>query len=229
VAELRAFNQTVSHDLRSPLGAVLNFASILEEDYRDRPLDAEGLAIVQRIRLSAGRATELLDGLLTLSRAGRAALELEVIDLTALALEIFAQVRVSEDDRDVECVVEDLPQAWGDRPLIGDVFANLFSNALKYSRGCEKRRIVVRGAADGGECVVEVADTGRGFDMRFQERLFGMFERLDPDDGVAGTGAGLAIVERIVRRHGGRVWAEGRPGEGARFFFTLPRPQPGAA
>jgi two-component system sensor kinase len=225
VSELEAFNYSVSHDLRSPLGAILNFTSILEEDYRERPLDDEGIDILERIRRSASRATALLEDLLQLSRAGRSALTPERIDMSGLARETFAQVRAAEEDggEDVELVVASLPEAVGDRSLLGDVFANLFSNAFKYSRGCEKRRITVDGRIEGGECLYEVADNGQGFDMRYVDKLFGLFERLHADDEVEGTGVGLAMVARIVQRHGGRVWAEGRPGEGARFGFALPR------
>ncbi len=222
VLELEAFNHSVSHDLRSPLGAILNFTTILEEDYPDRPLDAAGVAMLGRIRRSATRATALLEDLLQLSRAGRAALTFESVDMTALAREAFAQSRAAEDDADVEFVVEPLPEVSGDETLLGDVFSNLFSNALKYSRGREKRRIVVSGRVEGGECIFEVADNGHGFDMRFEDKLFGLFERLHSDDEIEGTGVGLAMVARIVKRHGGRVWAEGEPGEGACFSFALP-------
>ncbi len=225
VVELEAFNYSVSHDLRSPLSAILNFTSILAEDYADRPLDAEGRAILARIARSASRATALLEGLLGLSRAGRASLTLRRIDMTSLAREAFAQVRAGADEEDgeVELRIDPLPVAVGDRNLLGDVFANLFSNALKYSRGCEKRRIAVSGREDERECVYEVSDNGKGFDMRFAEKLFGVFERLHAEEGVEGTGVGLAMVARIVKRHGGRVFAEGRVGEGARFGFALPR------
>jgi len=223
VLELEAFNYSVSHDLRSPLGAIVNFAAILEEDYRDQALGAEGVALLERIRGSAAHATALLEDLLQLSRAGRAALSFEVVDMARLARETFAQVRVAEDDADVEFVVDPLPRADGDYTLLGDVFANLFSNALKYSRGREKRRITVRGRLGADECIYEVADNGVGFDMRFVDKLFGLFERLHSDSEVEGTGVGLAMVARIVKRHGGRVWAEGEPGKGARFSFALPR------
>jgi len=223
VDELEAFNHSVSHDLRTPLGAILNFVAILEEDHRDRPLDAEGLVCLARIRRSATRATDLLEDLLQLSRAGRAALRFERVDMTALARESFAQVRAAEDDFDVEFLLDPLPEAHGDRTLLGDVFANLLGNALKYSRGKEKRRIGVRGRVEGDACVYVVVDNGIGFDMRFAEKLFGLFERLHHDDEFEGTGVGLAMVARIVRRHGGRAWAEGRPGEGASFAFSLPR------
>lgn len=226
ISELEAFNYSVSHDLRSPLGAILNFTAILEEDYREEPLDAEGLAILARIRRSASRATELLEGLLQLSSAGRVALTLEPVNMSALAHETFAQVRAAEDDPDVEFVVRPLPEIVGDRALLGNVFANLLSNALKYSRSQEKRRITVSGQSDGTECIYEVADNGQGFDMRFADKMFGVFERLHKDDEVEGAGVGLALVARIVTRHGGRVWVEGSPGEGARFSFSLPIRRP---
>ncbi|MGH0030283.1 MAG: sensor histidine kinase [Myxococcota bacterium] len=225
VAELEAFNYSVSHDLRSPLGAILNFASILEEDYRDRPLDQEGLEILSRIRRSASRGTALLEDLLQLSRAGRSALAFESIDMAELVRETFAQARAAEGAAadEVELVVGDLPVAVADRALLGGVLDNLFSNALKYSRGVEKRRIEVTGDVNGDECVYQVADNGRGFDMRFVDKLFKVFERLHADEDVEGTGVGLALVARILRRHGGWVRAEGTPGRGACFRFGLPR------
>ncbi len=223
IAELEAFNFSVSHDLRSPLSAILNFTAILEEDFRERPLDAEGLALVSRIHRSASRATALLEDLLQLSRAGRSALSLERLDVAALARETFAQVRAAEGDPEVELLVERLPEAMADHDLLGNVFANLFSNALKYSRGREKRCVRVSGRVDGDDCLYEVSDNGQGFEMRFADKLFGLFERLHSAEEIEGTGVGLAMVARIVKRHGGRVWAEGRPGEGARFGFAIPR------
>lgn len=223
VTELGAFNYSVSHDLRSPLGAILNFAAIIEEDYSDRPLGKEGVGMLRRISRSAQRASTLLEDLLNLSRAGRAALNFERVDMNRLARETYAQVAVAEENNDeVEFSVEALPVASCDRALLGNVFANLFTNALKYSRGCEKRSVIVRGRRDGEECIYEVIDNGRGFEMRFVDKLFGLFERLHGQDQVEGTGVGLAIVSRIIKRHGGRVWAEGELGEGARFAFALP-------
>jgi len=222
IAELEAFNYSVSHDLRSPLGAILNFAMILEEDYRDRALGDEGVAILGRISRSATRATALLEDLLQLSRAGRAALSFESVDMAALARETFAQVQAAADDRDIELQIEPLPEAICDRILVGNVFANLFSNALKYSRGREKRCVVVRGRVSDGECIYEVADNGHGFDMRFEDKLFRLFERLHNNDEIEGTGVGLALVARVVKRHGGRVWAKGVPHEGACIGFSLP-------
>jgi len=224
VNELEAFNYSVSHDLRSPLGAILNFANILEDDYRGKALDADGEEILKRIRRSAERSIELLDGLLKLSRAGRAALRIDRVDMTNLARETFDQARAAEGgNENLELSIEPLPEARGDRDLLANVFANLFGNALKYSRGQEKRRITVSGRVEGGECVYEVSDNGSGFDMRFAGKLFGLFERLHSCDDIEGTGVGLAVVGRIIKRHGGRVWAEGRIGEGARFTFALPK------
>lgn len=225
VVELRAFNYSVSHDLRSPLGAVLNFASILKEDYRDRPLDDEGLRVLERIMASAKRATLLLNDLLELSKAGRAELELEDVDMTRLAASSFQQTAAAEGPRahDVELRIDPLPSVQGDPQLLDTVFGNLFSNALKYSRDEEKPRIHVSGEVKGDEAIFTVADNGSGFDMRFASKLFEVFERLHHEDEVEGSGVGLAIVARIVKRHEGRIWGTGEVGRGARFSFALPQ------
>jgi signal transduction histidine kinase len=142
--------------------------------------------------------------------------------MTELARASFAQARQQEVDPDVEFALDPLPGAMGDRALVQEVLVNLFDNALKYSRGREKRRVAVHGRVEGGDCVYEVEDNGQGFDMRYADKLFGLFERLHTSRAIEGTGVGLAMVARIVARHRGRVWADGRPGEGARFSFTLP-------
>lgn len=221
MSELEAFNYSVSHDLRSPLGAILNFVAILEEDHLQH-LERGGAEVLARIRGSTERALALLEGLLALSRASRAKLELEDLDMGALVREAFVQARVARGERDVELELGPLPPARGDRALIADVLANLFDNALKYSRGREKRRVVVSGRADAAEILYSVSDNGVGFDARFAGKLFGVFERLHPREQFEGTGVGLAMVARIVHRHGGRVWAESRPQQGACFFFSLP-------
>ena len=222
MSDLEAFNFSVSHDLRSPIGAVLNFVAILEEEHRDQ-LDPAGREIVARIRASAERAIDLLEGLLKLARAGRGELEIEDLDVTALARDAFQQVGgATGEDGDVEFLLAPLPRARGDRALIGSVFENLLGNAIKYTRGREKRRIEVSGTTREGEQVYSVSDNGVGFDGRFANKLFGAFERLHSPDQFEGAGIGLAIVARIALRHGGRVWAEGSPEHGARFFFSLP-------
>jgi signal transduction histidine kinase len=220
-AELETMTHSFSHDLKSPLGAILNFSTILVEDHREQ-LDTDGLEIVARIRRSAMRATALLDGLLRLDRARRAPLEAQEIDMTALARQAFAQVQATSGDRDVELVLETLPNASGDRLLIAELLANLFDNSIKFSRGRPDRRVTVRGRASDSECQYEVADNGTGFDMQYVEKLFGVFERLHTSTDLPGTGVGLALVKKIVQRHGGRVWAVGEPDRGTRVSFTLP-------
>jgi signal transduction histidine kinase len=220
-AELETLTQSFSHDLKSPLGAILNFTAILDADHRAQ-LDAEGLDILVRIHRSASRATELLDGLLRLDRARRANLEPEEIDVSSLAQQAFRQVQESFGDTDVTLELGPLPNARGDRLLIADVLINLFDNALKFSRGREKRCVTMRGKSDGSECVYEIADNGQGFDMQYVDKLFGVFERLHGSPEIPGTGVGLALVKKIISRHGGRVWAESEPNVGTRITFTLP-------
>ncbi len=220
-AELETLTQSFSHDLKSPLGAILNFSAILDADYRDR-LDEEGVEILGRIRRSAHRATDLLDGLLRLDRARSAALETQEIDMSALARERFARAKSSPEDQEVEWVLEPLPNALGDPTLVAEVLDNLFDNALKFSRGREKRRVVMRGNAAGRESVYEIADNGMGLDMQYAGKLFGVFERLHTSPEIPGIGVGLALVKKIIQRHSGRVWAEGEVNAGARVTFTLP-------
>ncbi len=220
-AELETLAHSFSHDLKSPLGAILNFSAILVEDHRDQ-LNAEGLDILDRIRRSATRASHLLDGLLRLDRARRATLDIQEIDMNSLAREAFAQVQASAGDHDVELLLEPLPTAQGDPFLVADVLVNLFDNALKFSRGREKRRVMMRGSRAGAESVYEISDNGQGFDMQYAEKLFGVFERLHISPEIPGTGVGLALIKKITQRHGGRVWGEGEVDRGARFTFTLP-------
>lgn len=221
VSELEAFNYSVSHDLRSPLGAILNFTSILEEDH-GAELDDEVLKLLARIKGSATRATGLLEDLLALSRAGRAELDWERVDLMKLTQSAFAQAAAVEGAEDAALHIDPLPRVEVDAPLIETVLQNLFTNALKYSRGREKREIRVESKLDGDMLIVTVADNGRGFDMRYADKLFQVFERLHGDTEIEGNGVGLAIVARIVKRHGGRVWADAKPECGARFSFSLP-------
>ncbi|HKA13925.1 MAG TPA: ATP-binding protein [Myxococcota bacterium] len=220
-AELETLTHSFSHDLKSPLGAILNFSAILDEDHGGQ-LGEEGVDILARIRRSAVRATQLLDGLLRLDRARLANLDIREIDMIELARSAFAHVQSAAEDRDVEFVVEPLPNARGDHFLIADVFVNLFDNALKFSRGREKRSVTVRGRRAGAECVYEVADNGAGFDMQYAPKLFGVFEKLHLSPDIPGSGVGLALVKKIISRHGGRVWGEGEVDHGARFWFTLP-------
>lgn len=226
VEELQSFNYSVSHDLRSPLGAIINFAAVLREDYADR-MDAPGREFLDRIAGSAQSAVEMMDGLLEFSRLGREALETREVDVTALAREVWSEVVQSDPDHKVEFELAELPPAQADPTMLGVVLRNLLSNAFKFTAEAPAARVTMGGAREADHNVYFVRDNGVGFDMRFVKKLFGVFERLHSGDAYAGTGVGLAMVRRIVRRHGGRVWAESEPGKGATFHFTLPRPSVG--
>ena len=221
VKELEQFNSSISHDLRSPLGSVLNFAAILEEDYKDR-LDEVGRNHLQRIAHCSRAAVSMMDSLLAFSRIGREKLSHEDLDLRAMVEDSYAELTSAHPSGAV-LTVGPLPVCSGDRALIQLVIHNLLSNALKYSRKSPAPTIEVGGYETDEECVFFVRDNGIGFDMNAGKKLFGLFERLHPREEYEGQGVGLAIARRIVQRHQGRVWAESAPGRGATFFFSIPR------
>jgi light-regulated signal transduction histidine kinase (bacteriophytochrome) len=216
--ELDAFSYSVSHDLRAPLRAVDGYSRMIEEDYGER-LDAEGRRLLAVVRDSSQRMGRLIDDLLGLSRAGRAKLAPATVDMAALVREVQGEAG-GESHASVE--LGDIPKGFGDRALLKQVWVNLMQNAFKYSAKRDRPRIEVGGSSDGAETVYWVRDNGVGFDMKYYHKLFGVFQRLHRADEFPGTGIGLAIVKRVVARHGGRVWGEGRLGEGAAFFFALP-------
>lgn len=219
--ELEAFSYSVSHDLRAPLRHMTGFAQILREDFAaSLPQEAQGyLAKIQR---SAGQMGTLIDGLLNLSRLGRAELVRAEVDLNRLVQEGREMVSADSGNRRVEWRVEPLPVVIGDPGLLRQVLVNLLANALKYSRNRAPARIEVGQTETGGTRAIFVRDNGIGFDMNFAGKLFGVFERLHASSEFEGTGIGLATVRRIIVRHGGRIWAESAPGQGATFYFTLP-------
>ena len=219
--ELEAFSYSVSHDLRAPLRAIDGYARILAEDYGPS-LDAEGRRVCGVVRNETQRMTELIEDLLTLSRLGRRELRMETIDMEALARSVFDELADNDAGKKVEFAVDPLPRAAGDAGLMRQVWSNLISNALKFSSRVERPAIRVTGAVDGESLVYSIRDNGAGFNMRFVDKLFGVFQRLHNEREFIGTGVGLAIVQRIIRRHGGRVWAKGIEGEGATFSFILP-------
>jgi signal transduction histidine kinase len=221
VDELEAFNYSVSHDLRSPLGSILNLTAILEEDHRPA-LGAGGAELLDRIRHGAGSAIAMMDGLLELSRLGREPLRLVDVDMEGLVRASFEDARISLGARDVRLDLGPLPRAHGDPSLLQIVWTNLLRNALKYSRHREKPQVVVTGSLEASQLEYVVRDNGAGFDMRFAEKLFRPFQRLHSGARFEGSGIGLAVVARVVRRHGGRVWAEGEVEAGASFGFSLP-------
>lgn len=217
--ELESFSYSVSHDLRAPLRAIDGYALMLEEDYAAR-LDDEGRRLLGVVRESSGQMARLIDDLLAFSQVGRKSLSRGQVDMAVLAREVVSDLTREKSVARVE--VGELPAAEGDRPLLKQVWSNLVSNALKYSGKRELPLIQIGGRVEGREWIYWVRDNGTGFDMRYYSKLFGVFQRLHRAEEFEGTGVGLAIVQRIVLRHGGRVWAEGAIGEGACFRFALP-------
>jgi signal transduction histidine kinase len=222
--ELEALNHSVSHDLRSPIGAILNFAAVLDEDYGER-LDAEGRRFLDRIRAAAGRASQLLDSLAELSASHAGADRTRMLDMTDLAQRAFIEAAGREgDSSNVRFSVDALPAALGDPELVHRALVNLIGNALKYSRGRDVRVLHVSGQCNSTENIYTVRDNGRGFDPARATEVFEPFRRLHETD-VEGSGLGLAIVAKVIGRLGGRAWAESDGVTGASFSFTLPRPE----
>jgi PAS domain S-box-containing protein len=218
--ELESFSYSVAHDLRSPLRAIDGFSQALLEDYGER-LDAEGLRYLRRVREAAQRMAELIDDLLTLSRVTRSELKRERVDLSALARTVLAGFQRLEPERDVEIVIEPGLIAEADRQLAAIALDNLLGNAWKFTSKRSRARIEIGVTAENGEVAYFVRDNGAGFDMTYGDKLFGVFQRLHPETDFPGTGVGLATVARITARHRGRIWARGKPDEGAIFYFTL--------
>ena len=217
--ELESFSYSVSHDLRAPLRAIVGFVQILEEDHA-ASLDPEARRALERVKANATRMGQLIDDLLTFARIGRTPLTRQRVDLNHLARTV-ADEAIAAADHPVELVVEPLPPCEGEPVLLKQVLANLISNAVKFTARTERATVTI-GATTDGETTYFVRDNGAGFDERFAEKLFGVFQRLHRTVEFEGTGVGLAIVQRIINRHGGRVWAEGKLNEGATFYFTLP-------
>ena len=221
--ELESFTYSVSHDLRTPVRAIDGYAQLLKKNHADQ-LDGEGRRFLDLVYQNTQRMGALIDDLLTLSRLGRRELERDRIDVEALAREAVDEVCQAHPARCAGATIEvqGLPDAVGDRSMIRHVFTNLLANALKFTQNEETARIVV--GVQHTDCgrAFFVRDNGVGFEPEYADKLFGVFERLHDEDDFEGTGVGLALVERIVHRHDGRVWAEGEPGAGATIYFTLP-------
>lgn len=218
--ELDAFAYSVSHDLRAPLRSMDGFSQALVEDFGDR-LDAQGRDFIQRIRGAAQRMGRLIDDLLTLSRITRAELRRTSVDLSAQARRIAADLQEGPEERQVEFVIADGLTVDGDSRLLHIAIDNLIGNAWKFTARTPSARIEVGSTTEAGETVYFVRDNGAGFDMAYADKLFGAFQRLHAPDEFPGTGIGLATVQRVIRKHGGKIWAEGRVGQGATFYFDL--------
>jgi light-regulated signal transduction histidine kinase (bacteriophytochrome) len=218
--ELESFSYSVAHDLRAPLRSIDGFSQALLEDYADK-LDRDGQQHLRYVRQSAQEMTELIDGLLTLSHVTRSELRREPVDLSDLVRAIVAHLRRSAPDRSVEITIQHDIVVEGDARLLRDALENLLGNAWKFTKKRAAAQIEFGAIAHDSHPVYFVRDNGAGFDMTYAAKLFGVFQRLHSTNEFEGTGIGLATVQRIVTRHGGRVWAEGEVDRGATIYFTL--------
>lgn len=219
--ELDAFSYSISHDLHAPLRVILGFSELLLKDHKDR-LNEDGKQLLDRIAKRTTQMSLLLDNILNLARLGRKEVKLSVIDMKSMAVTVFDEAMASVHDRKIKFEIGELPFAKADENLIYQCWSNLISNAIKFTGKTENAWIQVSGLKKDGENIYCVKDNGAGFDMQYADRLFKEFKRLHTEKNFEGTGAGLAIVKRVIERHGGRVWAEGKVGEGASFYFALP-------
>jgi PAS domain S-box-containing protein len=220
--ELEAFSYSVSHDLRAPLRAIDGFSKILQEENLAKA-DEDTVHLLDGIQKNAKRMAQLIDDLLQFSRITRSSIVSAEVNLEELFRTVYEEQKAIQPARQVEITVHKLPVVKGDNAMLRQVVENLISNALKYSRGRDVSKIEVGAREEKDDYVIYVKDNGVGFDMRYADKLFQVFQRLHSDKEFEGTGVGLAIVQRIVTRHGGRIWAEAESGKGATFFFTLPK------
>jgi len=219
--ELESFAYSISHDLRAPLRAIDGYSLILAQDYSDK-LDEEGHRLLNIIRSSTRNMDNLITHLLSLSRVGRTELKYEKIDMTKMVETVFKEIASSQEMEKIEFHLTLLPTVMADFSLIRQVWINLISNAIKYSAPKEKPQINISGKKEKGFCTYRIEDNGVGFNPDFKENLFALFQRLHKPSEFEGSGVGLTIVQRIIHRHSGKIWGDGRPGEGAEFVFKLP-------
>jgi PAS domain S-box-containing protein len=220
--ELEAFSYSVSHDLRAPLRHIEGFVEILLSSH-SRALNKEAREHLERVATSAKHMGQLIDDLLAFSRTARAELRKKRVQLAELVESVIQDLRQDTKKRQIEWLINDLPEVEADSVLLRQVVLNLISNALKYTRRRKQARIEISATSTPSEHVIKIADNGVGFDPRYAQKLFGVFQRLHRDADFEGTGVGLANVRRIIQRHGGQTWAEGEVDKGASFYFSLPR------
>ena len=220
--ELRAFSYSVAHDLRAPLRAINGFAQIIDEDCQGQ-LDESGRRALERITSNSTKMAVLIDDLLALSKVSQQPLHKAKVEMTDLVRGAYQELLETQNGRIIDCEITALPPASGDPSLLRQVWLNLIGNALKFTRNRERTRIEIGGNMAGPEFATYfIRDNGAGFDMQYADKLFGAFQRLHRPTDFEGTGIGLALVQRIIQRHGGTIWAEGEENQGARFAFTLP-------
>jgi len=219
--ELESFNYTVSHDLKSPLLTINGFTAMILKKQGDA-FDEDTRSKFNVIRATTQKMGQRIDALLNFSRIGRQALDAATLNMAAIVSDVWNEVLVNNQERAISLDIKDVPAASGDRALISQVYENLIGNAVKFTKHCSAARIEAGGYPEGNENVYYIRDNGAGFDMAYYEKLFGVFQRIHNVQEYEGTGIGLAIVQRIIHKHGGRVWAEGQEGKGATFYFSLP-------
>lgn len=220
--ELEAFSYSVSHDLRAPLRAINGYAEILREDFGEK-LEEDATRVLNIISANSRRMGQLIDDLLRFSKVGKKAINRSYVEMSEIVNPIIDELLDSEKNRDIKIDRKDLGPARVDVSMIRQVWTNLLSNALKYTQKKEQARIEVGCYVDGDERIYYVKDNGAGFDMKFVDKLFGVFQRLHDDEDFQGTGVGLALVKRIIDKHNGRIWVEAVENEGATFYFSLPK------
>ena len=221
--ELDAFNYSVAHDLRAPLRHIAGYVDILQTA-ASPTLDATNRKHLQTIAQSATQMGQMIDGLLELYRVGHAEMNCQRVSLAALVGDARGNLRAETNDRKIDWQIGDLPEVQADSVLLCQAIGNLLANAVKFTRSRPVARIEIGAELDGRETILFVRDNGVGFDMKSAGRLFGVFQRFHHASEFEGTGMGLAIVRRIIQRHGGRTWAEAKSGGGAMFYFSIPNP-----
>ncbi len=218
--ELEAFSYSVSHDLRAPLRSIHGYMNIFHEEYSDK-FDDEARRLINIILKNAKKMGQLIDDLLAFSRLGRKELAKQTISMKDMVRHVWEEQEQLAGDRHIELVLKEIPEAYVDTATIRQLWVYLVSNAMKYTRHKEKAIVEIGSEEEEDKLTYYIKDNGAGFDMRYYDKLFGVFQRLHTDKEFEGTGVGLAIVQRIISKHGGAIWAEARPNEGATFFFSL--------
>ncbi|MBA3284648.1 MAG: GHKL domain-containing protein, partial [Nitrosopumilus sp.] len=219
--ELESFSYSVSHDLRAPLRAINGFTRILLEDYLEQ-LDDEAKEILEEIISNSNKMGQLIDNLLGFSRIGKQHVSMVDVNIKEMVDSVVAEQKHIEPTRIIKLTIKKLENIRGDRNMLKQVFINLISNAFKYTGKKKKAIIEIGSHYEKEECIYYVKDNGAGFDMQYADKLFGVFQRLHSSNEFEGTGVGLAIIHKIISKHGGKVWAEGKVGEGACFYISLP-------
>lgn len=220
-AELDAFSYSISHDLRAPLRAIDGFSKMLQDGFTDK-LGEEGQRLLTVVRNNTMRMAKLIDDILAFSRVSHTDLARHAVNMEELADSVIADLTPSFENRDVKIGRGNLPPTHGDVSMLRQVFVNLLGNSIKFTLPKTQAKITLGSYDENNETVYFVQDNGVGFDMQYVNKLFGVFQRLHSNDKFEGTGIGLAIVKRIITRHGGRVWATGKENEGATIYFTIP-------